>query len=228
MPSTAFPVPSARARPWSWPLKWTVPAAGSVNGKITFDATQHLQRSGLLLQNGTVFAGFGSHGDNQPCHGSLIGYNTSTLERVSVFNSTPGGNEGAFWQSGRAPAADDDGSIYLVNGNGTAGLKSNCGNSILRLDRKGSSIADFFTPYDVADLNDSDSDLMAGPLLIPGTKFVLASGKAGVIYVLDRTNVDTVRRTTPRFPSALTPEVRSYSMWHSGTAGTARFSIRTR
>ena len=164
--------------------------AGSVNGKITFDARQHLQRSGLLLQNGTVFAGFGSHGDNRPCHGSLIGYNTSTLERVSVFNSAPGGDQGAFWQSGRAPAADDDGSIYLVNGNGTAGLKSNFGNSILRLDSKGSSVADFFTPYDVADLNDADSDLMAGPLLIPGTKFVLATGKAGVIYLLDRTNLE--------------------------------------
>lgn len=163
--------------------------AGSVNGKISFDARQHLQRSGLLLQNGTVFAGFGSHGDNQPYHGWLIGYNTSTLERVSIFNSTPGGDGGAFWQSGRAPAADDDGSIYLVNGNGTADLKSNFGNSILRLDSKGSSVADFFTPYDVQDLNDSDSDLMGGPVLIPGTKLLLGSGKAGVIYVLDRTNM---------------------------------------
>lgn len=161
----------------------------SVNGKIAFDAKQHLQRTGLLLLNGTVYAGFGSHGDNDPYHGWLIGFNASTLERVSVFNSTPGGDGGAFWQSGRAPAADDAGNIYLVAGNGAADLKSNFGNSILRLDPKTSTVADFFTPFDVQDLNDSDSDLMGGPLLIPGTQLLLGSGKAGVIYLLDRTNL---------------------------------------
>ena len=161
---------------------------GSVNGKIAFDAKQHLQRTGLLLLNGTIYAGFGSHGDNDPYHGWLIGFNASTLERVSVFNATPGGDGGAFWQSGRAPAAD---------------LKSNFGNSILRLDPKGSTVADFFTPFDVQDLNDSDSDLMGGPLLIPGTKLLLGSGKAGVIYLLDRTNLGHSAANDAQIPQRL-------------------------
>ncbi len=180
------------ARPGS-PMLIEAQVAGtgdaSVNGKVSFDAKQHLQRAALLLSKGTVFVAFGSHGDNDPYHGWLMGYNAATLERTSTFNATPNGDGGAFWQSGRGPAVDEDGNIYLVAGNGAADLKTNFGNSILRLDPQGATLTDFFTPWDVEALNDSDSDLMGGPVLIPGTKLLLGSGKAGVLYLLDRTNL---------------------------------------
>lgn len=164
--------------------------AASVNGRIAFDAAQHLQRLALLLHKGVVYAAFGSHGDMDPYHGWLLGYSAANVQQqVSVFNPTPGGDRGAFWQSGRGPAVDDDGNILLIAGNGASDQTTNFGSSILRLDAKAGAVADFFTPFDFQELNDSDSDLTAGPVVIPGTKLVLGSGKAGVIYLLDRTNM---------------------------------------
>ena len=52
----------------------SVPGTGydNVGGVITFSALWQLQRAGLLLLNGTVYIGFGSHGDIDPWHGWLI------------------------------------------------------------------------------------------------------------------------------------------------------------
>ncbi len=60
---------------------------GSVGGSVPFDPLRENQRTALLLNNGVIYMGFGSHGDNQPYHGWLLGYNATTLQRVLVFNS---------------------------------------------------------------------------------------------------------------------------------------------
>lgn len=76
-------------------------AAGA--GSLLFDPTQHLQRPGLLLLNGAVYIGFGSHGDGGVWHGWLMSYSASDLtKQLGVFVSTPAGTGGAIWQSGRA------------------------------------------------------------------------------------------------------------------------------
>ncbi len=163
---------------------------GSKDGKLAFDPAQHLQRPALLLSKGVVYIAFGSHGDADPYHGWLIGYSAANVQQqVSVFNPTPGGGGGAFWQSGRGPVVDDAGNIILVSSNGASDGTANFGNSVLRLDPTGTSVADYFTPFDVQPLNDTDSDLVAGPIPIPGTKLVVASGKGGILYVVDRTTM---------------------------------------
>ena len=169
-----------------------VPGTGdaSVNGQLSFDPAQHIQRPALLLSKGVVYAAFGSHGDADPYHGWLFGYSAANIQQqVSVFNATPGGDGGAFWQSGRGPATDDAGNIYLVSSNGLADGTANFGNSMLKLNPAATAVADYFTPFDVQSLNDTDSDLVAGPLVVPGTNLVVASGKAGVLYVSDRTKM---------------------------------------
>ena len=59
--------------------------------------------------------GFGGDGNR----GALFGFDAQTLAQRAFWNSTPTGNDGGIWQSGQAPAADADGNIYLMTGNGT-------------------------------------------------------------------------------------------------------------
>ena len=43
-------------------------------------------------------------------HGWVIGYNAADLrQRAGLFNTTPNGNGGSVWQSGRGLAADETG-----------------------------------------------------------------------------------------------------------------------
>ena len=68
-----------------------------------------LQRSALLLSNGTVYIGFGSHGDWNTWQGWLMAYNAATLAQQWVWSSTDptnGNNEGAVWGSGNGPAVE--------------------------------------------------------------------------------------------------------------------------
>src|SRR2546423_8670989 len=43
----------------------------------TFDGTHQLQRPGLLLMNGVVYAGFGAHCDRKPYEGWVVGVSTA-------------------------------------------------------------------------------------------------------------------------------------------------------
>ena len=86
-----------------------------------FVAQFHLQRPALLLNNGTLYVAFGSHGDHNTYQGWVMGYDAATLTQKFVWSSTDptsGNNQGAIWQSGAGPAADADGNIYVETANG--------------------------------------------------------------------------------------------------------------
>ena len=103
-------------------IQATVPGTGDESngqGQVPFDPKKQLQRPGLLLLNGVVYIGFGSHADTPPWHGWLLAYNATTLQQVASFNTTPNGSGGAIWESGCAPAADANGNIYVATSNGT-------------------------------------------------------------------------------------------------------------
>ncbi len=67
---------------------------GSVNGAVSFDPKWDNQRPGLLLLNGTVYMGWGSHCDSGPWHGWVMGYNATTLKQTFAFLTTPNGSAG--------------------------------------------------------------------------------------------------------------------------------------
>jgi len=165
----------------------TVPGtgAGSTGDSIPFDATQQLQRPGLMLANGTLYIAFGSHADAGNYHGWLMAYNASTLQFEFVANTSPNGRQSAFWQSGRAPAVDSSGDVYAVTGNGDFDGQVNFGETAMHFSGTDLSLKDWYTPDEWSDLNSQDEDLgSAGAILIPNTNLMLAAGKAGMLYLI--------------------------------------------
>ena len=64
---------------------------------VTFKATQELQRPALLMMNGVVYAGFGSHCDRAPYEGWVAGVSTSG-QLTTMWGTS--GKGGAIWQAG--------------------------------------------------------------------------------------------------------------------------------
>jgi Chitobiase/beta-hexosaminidase C-terminal domain/Bacterial lectin len=181
----------------------TVNGTGDGNdgaGHVPFNGLRHVNRPGLLLLNGVVYLAYGSHGDNGPYHGWLLGFNALTLQPQGVYNTTPNGGLGAFWQAGDAPASDASNNIYCLTGNGVYDGPTNAdyGDSFLRLAPIGTNLVlgDYFTPYNQLDLANGDTDLgSGGVMLLPDSvgsaahpHLMVGTGKEGKIYLIDRDN----------------------------------------
>jgi hypothetical protein len=170
----------------------------SNQGTVSFNPQMQNQRAGLFLDNGVVYIAWGAHCDILPYYGWLMGYQESTLAQVAVFNTAPNGAQSGIWQSGSAPAVDEFGYIYFMIGNGTTDVNTggiDYGEALVKLNPGNLSLADYFLPSNFAILNNSDLDLGSGaPLLIPDqpnppTQMLVAAGKQGMVYLLDRTNL---------------------------------------
>src|SRR4051812_36218398 len=168
---------------------------GSVNGVIAFDAQRQNQRQGLTLLNGVVYVSFSSHCDWGPYHGWILGYDAATLQQRVVYNDTPNGYAGGMWESGMGMAADAQGDLYVVTGNGTVGDAGdpanpvNRGSSALKLSPSGSTlrVASYFTPSNFELLNQYDLDYGGmGALLIPNSTLYLTGSKDATLYLLNK------------------------------------------
>jgi hypothetical protein len=153
-----------------------------------FDPLMQNQRPALMLANGAVYVGYASHCDKEPYHGFLFAYDAKSLQQTAVFNTTPTGMGASIWQSGQAPAADGDGNVYVVSGNGSWDGKTNFSESFLKLSPQ-LKLLDWFTPINHDKLDKDDNDInSSGATLIPGTKLVVGGGKEGVLYTIDGNN----------------------------------------
>jgi hypothetical protein len=174
---------------------------GTADGsnKVVFEPHREAQRAGLLVQNGLVYIAWASHCDIGPYHGWVLAYDAQTLQQKGVWNATPNGGLGGFWQAGAAIAADSRGLVYIASGNGTFDQDQkgkDYGDSIIKLgfNLKGKLIAkDYFTPHDQQFLENTDTDLgSGGVLLIPDRPgkihpyLLVQAGKEGTIYLNNR------------------------------------------
>ena len=133
-------------------IQATVPGTGidSSGGAVIFNPKQENQRAALLLENGHVVIGWGSHCDIDPWHGWVMSYNASTLVQEAAFNTSPNGDANGVWMSGGGPAADANGNIYFATGNGSWNGTSDYGDSIVKLGppvNNNFPVLDYFTPY---------------------------------------------------------------------------------
>ena len=186
---------------------------GSSGNMVPFNPLRENQRTALLLYNGVIYMGFGSHGDNEPYHGWLLGYNATTLQQVLAFNSTPNQEGGGIWLSGGGIVVDSSGNFFFATGDGEFDVNTggpDYGDSFLKFVPTGpnGSVADYFTPHDEGTLNTNNLDLDAGGMILlpdqPGAHphLLVSAGKNGSIYLVDRDNM-THFNTADKNPQTL-------------------------
>jgi hypothetical protein len=180
---------------------------GTAGGYVIFSAAQYKERAGLLVVGETVYLSWASHCDDRPYTGWIMGYNINTLKQTTVLDVTPNAYQGAIWNSGAGMAADGEGNIFLLDGNGvfdstlnSSGFPSegDYGNAFLHLTTKGGlAVADYFEMDNEASENGTDTDLGSGGTLLvsqkdsSGTTWKLAvgAGKDSNLYVVNRTDM---------------------------------------
>ncbi|MDO8210900.1 choice-of-anchor D domain-containing protein [Conexibacter sp. CPCC 206217] len=182
-----------------------VPLTGHAdnNTQIPFNARYQLQRPGLLLLDGVVYAGFAGHCDRNPWKGWIFGVRADTGAITARWIANSNGVDGAgIWQSGGGLVSDGPGRILVTTGNGQAPTRplpgtsppDGLGEAIVRLDvRDDGSLrpVDFFAPYDAEDLDTWDADFgSTAPTVLPrpwfgNRRLAVAGGKAGNFYLFD-------------------------------------------
>jgi hypothetical protein len=176
-------------------IQATVPGTASDGNGTTVNFSPHFenQRAGLLLVNGHVVIGWGSHCDISPWHGWIMAYSASTLAQEAAFNTSADGRGNGIWMAGGGLATDSNGNIFFATGNGTWNGTTDYGDSIVKLGPpSGGSfpVLDYFTPYNQSSLAGGDSDLGSGglvllPALPSGRQLLTQMGKEGTMFVID-------------------------------------------
>ncbi len=193
---------------------YTGVGTGNTNGVLTYIAAIENQRSALLLNKGTISIASSSFSSEGPYHGWLLDYSARTLKQTGVFVDTPNGVMGGTWMSGGGPAADAQGNIYYSTGNGTFNSQTaDFADSVVKLAPGGKTLTDFFAPADQATLQAEDKDFGSGGVVLlpnqpgPNKQELVAAGKEGTIYLLNRNNLgknsNTANNVVEQLPSAI-------------------------
>jgi len=172
---------------------------------FVFNAAYQRQRAALLMANGNIYAGFGSFCDFAVnlSRGWLLGWNATTLtplpaNRVNDIQATDPDSFflSSIWMSGSGPAADDSGNILFNSGNsdpsGTTydGI-TNIQESVTEVSSDLTTVVDLFTPSDWAKLDEGDTEIGSGGVMVlpdqPGLlpHLAVAAGKDGHMYFMN-------------------------------------------
>ena len=188
------------------------PVEISASGRLSngsaynFKAGVSRQRAGLLLNNGTLYAGFASFCDvdaNQS-RGWVLGWQESTLAPLASnkLNNTLATSPDNFfltsvWMSGYGLAASSStGDVYFVTGNSdysgtTFNKKQNIAESAAAMSGDLTKRMGLFTPPNHGQLDQNDTDFGSGGIMLfpsQSTKFpnlAAATGKDGNLYLMD-------------------------------------------
>jgi outer membrane protein assembly factor BamB len=145
-----------------------------------------LQRTGLTLDDGHVYFGFG--GNAEDCgfyRGRLVGVPESGgTARFFTVAAGPGEDQGAIWMGGGAPAVGANGDLWVSTGNGslaTHGYDDTDG--VLEISPS-LHLVQYFAPANWRINNSDDLDMSTEPVLLPDGQVIL-TGKNTIMYLLN-------------------------------------------
>jgi outer membrane protein assembly factor BamB len=147
-------------------------------------------RGALTIAKARVYVAYGGlFGDCGSFKGAVV---SSALDGQGDLTSyiVPTSREAGIWHPG-GPAVDTTGDLWVSTGNSASTGPFDYGNSVVRLNPQLQTL-DYFAPTDWLDLDEGDTDLGSiGPALV-GTNRVLAAGKAGTAFLLDRAHLGNI------------------------------------
>jgi len=172
---------------------------------FNFNATYQRQRPGLLLSNGSIYAGFGSFCDFNAnlSRGWLLGWTAGSLTPFPAnnlndlqVNSPNNFFLSSIWMSGYGPATDDSGNVLFVTGNSdpsgtTYDGVTNIQESVVKVPSTLGTVSDLFTPKNQSSLDQGDTDFGSGGVLVLPDQtgslphLAVAAGKDGNMYLMD-------------------------------------------
>ena len=195
------------------PVMITATTTSNAGSVVNFNSLHQKNRPGLLLLNGVVYLAFGSNYCNDNNYSWVLGYDATTLQQTGVFNTNPDHGLTSIWQAGGGLAADNDGYIYPLSSEGKFDVDiggQGYTHAVLKLAGGSLDLVDYFIPASVAFLNQNDLDLSGcNPLVLPDLDgpfphVIVATGKQGTIYVLDRDNLGMYSANDARIIQELT------------------------
>jgi PQQ-like domain len=173
---------------------WPVDVATAFGGR--FDSRVQNQRGALALFGGRVFVPFGGlAGDCGEYHGLILGVSTTDPRKVAGFSTR--GRSGGVWAPGGITG--DGTSLFAATGNTFFVKDWSDGEAVLRFAHdlaRPAGTRNYFAPSNWKDLDNQDLDLGGTaplPLDVPSAKgirkLILAIGKDGDAYLMDRDNL---------------------------------------
>jgi hypothetical protein len=180
---------------WPVDLNTAVPSdAGAI-----FDSGVQNQRGALQFLSGVLYVPYGGYnGDGGNYYGSVVGFPVANPQAPTWWHTTA--LKGGVWGPGALPT--DGTSVFPITGNttGTQGTWGG-GEAVIRLTAGptfSGKAADYYAPSNWEDLDNGDTDLGGASEVIldmPGAPYphlIVAGGKDGNLYVLNRDNLSGI------------------------------------
>lgn len=146
-----------------------------------------LQRTGLTLDHGHVYFGYGGNFGDCATYRGRLGSVAESGGRPRFFtvDAKRGESQGAIWMGGAAPAVGH-GDLWVSTGNGSVFSSTHAyddGDGVLKISPS-LRLRQYFAPADWATNNSEDLDMSIEPVLLPDGQVIL-SGKSDIVYLLN-------------------------------------------
>jgi outer membrane protein assembly factor BamB len=148
--------------------------------------TDILQRTGLTLDDGSVYFGFGGNqGDCGTYRGRVVSVSESGgTPRFFTVDAAPGEHQGSVWMGGGAPAISPNGDLWVTTGNGSLNKQTyDDSDAVLELSPS-LRLVQYFAPASWRQDNANDLDFATEPILLPDGQVIVA-GKSPTVYLLN-------------------------------------------